>query len=144
MKRANLSSKLCFLVAGLVVVGTAAPSFAQSSGEDIIVTGRYGQIPDNAQSLSQSVSYADLDLSTGNGRQEFRHRLSLTSRYLCGKLGESDDTMGAIPSCRTAAYDDAMKRAGTVEEHFAPRGTTWVASAAWSAPYPSTWSTTYP
>jgi hypothetical protein len=70
--------------------------------------------------------------------------LSLTSRYLCDKLGESDDTLGAIPSCRNAAYDDAMKRAGTIEEHFAPRGTTWVARTAWQSPYPATWTTTYP
>src|ERR1700722_659133 len=81
MKRANINSRLYLLIAGMVMLGTAAPSFAQLADEDIVVTGRYGPIPDSAQSLSQSVSYADLDLSTIADRQVLRHRLSLTSRY---------------------------------------------------------------
>jgi UrcA family protein len=144
MKRANMHSRLYLLIAGMVMLGTAAPSLAQLADEDIVVTGRYGPIPDSAQSLSQSVSYADLDLSTIADRQVLRHRLSLTSRYLCNKLGETDSSPGITPSCRDATYKDAINRVGTIEEHFAPRGTTWVASAAWTAPYPATWATTYP
>jgi UrcA family protein len=120
-----------------------APAFAQSP-EEIIVTGRYGKVPDNVKSLSQSVSYADLDLSTSAGKQELRHRLNLTARYLCEKLGESDTATPPVPSCRDAAVKDAMDRVGTLEAHFAPRGTTWVAGPAWQAPYPADWSSRYP
>jgi UrcA family protein len=131
------------LLIGAALLGTAAPSFAQSD-EEIVVTGRYGRVPDNVQSLSQAVSYADLDLSTVGGRAEFRHRLRLTARFLCDKLGESDTATSVVPSCRDAAVSDAMKRAGTVEAHFAPRGTTWVASSPWTPPYPAAWVSQYP
>jgi UrcA family protein len=117
---------------------------AQTASEEITVTGRYGKVPDNTSSLSQAVSYADLDLSTKNGRDELRRRVSLTARFLCGKLGESETSDPIAPSCRDAATTDAMSRIGKLEEGFAPRGTTWVAPPAWSPPYPADWSTRYP
>lgn len=92
--------------------------------DDIVVTGRYGRVPDSVQSLSQPVSYADLDLSTKLGRDELRRRLRLTARYLCDRLGESDPSSSVVPSCRDAAVRDAMNRVGTIEQNFAPRGTT--------------------
>jgi UrcA family protein len=132
------------LIASAALIGMAAPAIAQSD-EEMVVTGRWhGTAPDSVQSLSQTVSYADLDLSTAGGRAEFRHRLRLTSRYLCGKLGESDSSDGVVPSCRDAAYSDAMQRAGTLEAHFAPRGTTWVSGPHWTAPYPEAWVSQYP
>jgi UrcA family protein len=132
------------LAAG-VALTAAVPAFAQPmSDEDITVIGRYGRAPDNVQTLSQAVSYADLDLSTRSGRDELRHRVNLTARYLCDKLGESDSSSGIVPSCRDGAVTDAMQRVGTLEEHFAPRGTAWVASAPWAPPYPSDWSHRYP
>ena len=106
--------------------------------------GRYGRVPDRVQSLSQTVSYADLDLSIPADRAEFRHRLNLTARYLCDKLGESDTSSSVVPTCRDAAVQDAMSRVGTVEEHFAPRGTTWTRRSRWNAPYPPDWNTRYP
>lgn len=127
---------------GLLFV-TAAASFAQPP-EEIIVTGRYGRVPDSVQSLSQSVSYADLDLSTKAGKDELRHRVSLTARYLCDKMGESSASTPITPSCRDAAVKDAMQRVGTVEEGFAPRGTTWVAGTRWQPPYPEDWAKRYP
>lgn len=111
--------------------------------EDITVTGRYGP-SSNVQSLSQVVSYADLDLSTKEGRDELHHRLNLTARYLCDKLGESDTSSAVVPSCRDAAVRDAMSRVGTIEAHFAPRGTTWTRPSPWSPPYPADWSQRYP
>ncbi|WP_022681498.1 UrcA family protein [Sphingobium bisphenolivorans] len=134
-------------VAGIALAGfmlaAAVPALAQSD-EEIIVMGRYGQVPSNVQSLSQAVSYADLDLSTAAGRAELRHRVSLTARYLCGRLGESDSASPVAPSCRDAATKDAMTRVGTVEEGFAPRGTAWAPKSRWQAPYPADWSTRYP
>jgi hypothetical protein len=48
------------------------------------------------------------------------------------------------PSCEDAAVKNAMARAGTIEEGFAPRGTTWVTSSRWQAPYPAEWCNRYP
>jgi UrcA family protein len=140
MRNTYISSKVLWLMAG--ILGAAAPGFAQTV-EEVIVTGR-GQVPDNVKSLTQSVSYADLDLSTDAGKRELRHRVSLTARYLCDKLGESASSTGAVPSCRDAAVKDAMSRVGTLEAQAAPRGTTWVAGPAWKAPYPEAWVKTYP
>lgn len=131
------------LAAG-VALTAAVPVFAQASSEEITVMGRYGRVPDSVRSLSQAVSYADLDLSTKAGRDELRRRVNLTARYLCERLGETDTSSAVVPSCRDGAVRDAMQRVGTVEQGFAPRGTTWVASAPWAPPYPAEWVKRYP
>lgn len=133
----------------LAAIGLATSTFAvsasaQSGPEEITVTGRYGRVPENVQSVSQAVSYADLDLSTKAGRDELRHRVNLTARFLCDKLGESSTGDAVAPSCRQAATKDALDRIGTIEQSSAPRGTAWVRPPAWSAPYPTEWSTRYP
>ena len=132
-------------LAGACAMALPLPVHAQTADEEITVMGRYGRVPDSVQSLSQAVSYADLDLSTKAGRDILRHRVNLTARYLCDKLGESDTgSTGPIPSCRDAAVKDALDRVGTIEAHFAPRGSTWVAGTAWAPPYPADWDTRYP
>ena len=136
-------SKLTLALGAGLLVAAAAPSFAQSS-EEIVVSGRYGKVPDAVQSLSIPVSYSDLDLSTQAGRDILRHRLNLTARFLCNKLGESDTPDPIAPTCREAAVKDAMARVGTVEQGFAPRGTSWVAPSSWTAPYPADWDSRYP
>jgi UrcA family protein len=140
--RKSIISGSVLILSGLLFANSGV-SLAQNS-EDITVTGRYGRVPDSVQSLSQAVSYADLDLSTKAGKDELRHRVALTARYLCGRLGESDSASPVAPSCRDAALKDAMARVGTVEEGFAPRGTSWVAGTRWQAPYPEDWYTKYP
>jgi UrcA family protein len=127
-----------------VAVGIAAPLAAQSAPEEIVVTGRSGTVPDSVRSLSQAVSYADLDLSTDAGKKEIRHRIELTARFLCDKLGAPTGSVGVAPPCRQDAAGDAMRRLGTVEENFAPRGTTWARGPAWQPPYPANWATLYP
>jgi UrcA family protein len=112
----------------------------QDQQEDIIVEGRWGRLPDDVDSLSQRVSYADLDLRFAEDRRELRHRVDLTARYLCDRLGEDDNSSSVVPSCREAAVRDAMRRVGTVQAHWAPRGTAWVRPPAWQAPYPDTWN----
>ena len=140
--RKSIISGSVLILSGMLFANSGV-SLAQNS-EDITVTGRYGRVPDSVQSLSQAVSYADLDLSTKAGKDELRHRVALTARYLCGRLGESDSASPVAPSCRDAALKDAMARVGTVEEGFAPRGTSWVAGTRWQAPYPEDWYTKYP
>lgn len=130
------------LAGAAFAMGTMA--FAQPAPEEIIVTGKYGKVPDNVQSLSQTVSYADLDISTEAGKDILRQRVRLTARWLCDKLGEPDVATPPVPSCRDAAVRDAMARVGTLEANSAPRGTTWVAGTPWTPPYPPDWAQKYP
>lgn len=140
--------KISKLIAGAALLPAFAlipqVAGAQAAPEEIVVTGNLGTVPDSVRSLSQSVSYADLDLSTAAGRAEMRHRVNLTARFLCDKLGEGGSSASVVPSCRDAAVRDAMSRLGTVEASFAPRSTTWVRPQAWSAPYPPDWTKRYP
>ena len=131
-------------LAGAVTVSGVTPAAAQPTVEELTVTGRYGRVPESVQSLSQAISYADLDLSTEAGKREFRRRINLTARYLCEKMGETSTGDTVVPSCRDAAARDALARAGTLEAGFAPRGTTWVAGPAWQPPYPAEWAKKYP
>lgn len=128
-------------LAALALAGASAaiPALAQPADEDITVTGRFGSDA-QAQSLSQAVSYADLDLSLKADRDTLRQRVSLTARYLCHRLGETDNGPPIVPSCETGAVRDAMARVGTVEAGFAPRGTKWVRPAPWRSPYPEEWA----
>lgn len=106
--------------------------------EEIIVEGRHGRLPADVETVSQRVSYADLDLYYAEDRKELRRRVSLTARDLCERLGES--SYGSIgPSCRDAATRDALRRVGTVAEGWAPRGTAWIAPPRWRGARPAAW-----
>ncbi len=138
------SSPIKHLAIAIGALGLPSAAIAQGVPEEIVVTGSYGRVPDSVRSLSQSVSYADLDLSTKAGRDEMRHRVNLTARFLCDKLGSSEAADALAPSCRQAAVRDAIDRLGTLEQNSAPRGTTWVRPPAWAPPYPADWTTRYP
>jgi UrcA family protein len=128
-------------LAQTVVAQPVVPVVAAPAPEQIVIVGHYGRVPDNADSASTAVGYGDLDLSVPADRDILRHRISLTARYLCDKLGESDIGPG---SCRDAATRDALQRVGTIWEHAAPRGTAWVRPPAWVPPYPVAWVNQYP
>lgn len=130
---------------GLAIAAVPTAALAQAAApEEITVTGRYGTVPSSVQSLSQTVSYADLDIGTEAGRKVLRQRVSLTARYLCDKLGEPRVATPPAPACRDAATKDALARVETAKAWTAPRGTTWVRGPAWTAPYPADWPTRYP
>jgi UrcA family protein len=124
------------------VVVQPAPVAVPPAPEEIVIVGHYGrQLPDNVDSASMAISYADLDLSFPEDRRVLRQRIALTARFLCDKLGETDTGPG---TCRDEATRDALRRVGTIEEHFAPRGTAWVRPAPWTPPYPVVWVQQYP
>lgn len=130
MSRSRLSTIACGLLAGGMLMGAAAPVLAQDydpdSQDDIVVQGRWGRVPDDAESLSQRVSYADLDLRYADDRRELRHRIEASARYLCNQLGEDESYASSVTrSCREAAVRDAMARVGTIEADYAPGGTAW-------------------
>ena len=130
-----------FLASAAPVLAQPVPVVVQPAPEEIVIMGHYGRVPDNVDSLSMTVGYADLDLSYPGDRRILRQRISLTARYLCDKLGESDTGPG---SCRDEATHDALRRVGTIEAHFAPRGTAWARPPAWTPPYPVVWVQQYP
>ena len=123
------------------VVIQPAPVVVQPAPEDIVIVGHYRRVRDNVDSLSMTVGYADLDLSYPGDRQILRQRIALTARFLCDRLGESDTGPG---SCPDTATQDALRRVGTIEAHFAPRGTAWVRPQPWTPPYPVVWVQQYP
>jgi UrcA family protein len=138
MKTVFSYPKVLCAIAGMAFLGAAAPVHADVV-EEVIVEGHQGKLSESVKRASTAVSYADLDLSTREGREELRHRVSLTARYLCEKLGETDTSSGVVPSCRDAAVRDTMRRVGTIEANAVPRGSAWVPPPPWAAPYPAAW-----
>jgi UrcA family protein len=64
--------------------------------------------PDGPSRLSQRVSYADLDLTTYQGRDVLDLRIRDTAHRLCRDLGEGSDVSGPLlPSCQDQAYREA-------------------------------------
>lgn len=119
----------------------AQPAPPPPPADEIVIVGHYGKLPDSVQSASLAVGYGDLDLSNPADRDVLRHRIALTARYLCDRLGEPDTGPG---SCRDEATRDGLSRVGTIWEHAAPRGTAWVRPPAWTPPYPPAWVSQYP
>lgn len=144
MSLPNFSPALGWITLGAAALAPTPPLAAQPVPDQIVIVGHYGRVPDSVQNLSMVVSYADLDLTLPADRAILRHRISLTARFLCDKLGESDQPTMSGPSCREVATRDAMRRIGTIEAHFAPRGTAWVRPPAWMPPYPEAWVSQYP
>ena len=139
MQRLPLTFSMRLLLAGAVLASVAGPATAQvyapspyddrapvyrggpAEQDDIVIYGRRGRVPDDAEAVSQRVNYADLDLYYPEDRRELRRRISLTARDLCERLGESDTAGSVFPSCRDTAVRDALRRVGTIEAHWVPR-----------------------
>ena len=101
---------LATLTAAAALIG--APALAQNLDE-LTVTGHGPR----AQSLSEAVSYADLDLTQRADRMRLERRVSDTATRLCDELHQdpaSHHNMGA--SCKDVAIRDAM---GQVRQAFA-------------------------
>lgn len=87
---------------------TAAPAFAQDVDELVI----YGPDRDgDVTTLSETVSYADLDLTFASDRDELRHRIVATARDVCRRLGEDPTARSGISrSCQDDAVRGAMSQ----------------------------------
>ena len=99
-----------FSAALVAALGTASVPASSQTVDELVVMGRVG--PDGEpRSLSQPVSFRDLDLRSSWGRDELSRRIKDTARSLCEQLGESGGAVGVTPSCRDAAIRDAMVEA---------------------------------
>jgi UrcA family protein len=91
-----------------------APAMAQTI-EELIVTGHINGA--HARSLSEPVSYADLDLTYYGDRQRLLNRVNDAARRLCTQLNqESRNPANMGRSCQDYAVRDAM---GQVRQAFA-------------------------
>lgn len=106
----------------------AAPAFAQTIDE-LIITGRLGP---NVTSLSERVSYADLDLTIPDHQETLKLRVRDTADRLCTLLGERDSgASGLLPTCKQDAVRDAMKQVRFAIANAQPRyGAPYAGAAA--------------
>lgn len=75
-------------------------------------SNRYSLSQPPRASVSEPVSYADLDLRTDWGAQELRRRIVATARDICGTLvGVYPYQMAQTQSCLEATVDDGMVKA---------------------------------
>lgn len=130
------ASRLALCCATLVAL--AAPAAAQydpyypiDPQSDILVEGRYGQVPDDAPSLSTVVHFADLDLRYDEDRRILRDRISYAARNLCRRLGDRPMTGSIVPSCQQRAVRDAWQRLGTRDQTLVPRNSAWLSDRGW-------------
>lgn len=109
------------VLAASVAAASAGAALAQATVGEVTVIGRYGEGL-NARSLSAPVSYGDLDLTTGAGREALRQRVKLTARDLCRQLGEADlGGTAAQPSCEQDAVNSAAAQERIAFEQAVPR-----------------------
>jgi UrcA family protein len=95
-----------------LAAGAASQASAQALDE-LTVTGHGPR----AQTLTDTVSYGDLDLTLRSDRMTLERRVSDTATRLCGELRQDAPThhnMGV--SCKDVAFRDAM---GQVRQAFA-------------------------
>jgi len=86
-------------------LAAAAPAFAQTV-EELTVTGRGARAP---QAITETVSYADLDLNYARDRAILRHRVNVTAGRICDRLNEPGRAAGNLGrSCQDIAVRDAM------------------------------------
>jgi len=139
MLKTPASRRLCAILAAAGFAMAGAPVLAQTV-EEVTVVGRIGP-EGEPQTLSRTVSYRDLDITTDAGQTELKRRINDTARDLCRQLGETGGSTGVVPSCEDAAVKDATAQ---MRRHVAaaqPRGPSWtpapLAAAAPPEPEPA-------
>jgi UrcA family protein len=99
-------------VAALSAGVLSAPATAQTTLQELTVTGtshRAGQPP---QRLVERVSFAGLDLTTPDGRKVLEARIRDSAQSICSKLGEAPASRTNLgTSCEEVSISDAMGRA---------------------------------
>jgi UrcA family protein len=101
MRHALRTNVILLAAAAAAALASLVPAVAQA-GPEVTVTGRYGVGP-QTRSLSETVSYADLDLSTSSGREALRQRVRRTAREVCSQL--SGRAAPATPMVRACVRD---------------------------------------
>lgn len=97
--------------AKLVLYGPARGPVREAADESAITfSARYGLAP-NMRTLSASVSYADLDLTTAADRDLLQERVRLMAHDLCRRLGENGlGPTAAAPSCEELVVNSSREQ----------------------------------
>ena len=99
---------LALTLAAAAGLAAAAPASAQTV-EELTVTGR--TLLNRPQSLSEVVSYADLNLSSARDRQVLVRRVNTTAGRICDRLNEAPPSAGNLGhSCQEVAVRNAMSQ----------------------------------
>jgi UrcA family protein len=95
-------------VAATGLVAAAAPAFAQAyyTVPEVVVTPERLGPDGRPETLSRTVSIADLDLRYDRDVREMQRRVRTTARQICEDLGERD----VIPSVERNCVNDAVRR----------------------------------
>lgn len=96
-------------LAAAALVG--APALAQSTLDELTVTGQYNPRNGPPETLSQRVSYADLDLTRAAGRDELNLRIRAAATDVCKRVGaEPTGFQNLSSSCEQIAQRGAMSQ----------------------------------
>jgi len=123
---------LALSLAAAAAFAAGAPAVAQTL-EELTVTGhalRY-----QPQSLSETVSYADLDLTSRRDRHRLAERVNMTAQRLCDRLNEPPPSPGNLGhSCEEIAIRDAMGQVRLAYADARARGGRAYAAGAYAFP----------
>jgi UrcA family protein len=93
----------------------AGPPAVAQTLDELTITGH--GLRSQPQSLSETVSYADLDLTSRRDRHRLAERVNVTAQRLCDRLNEPPPSPGNLGhSCQEIAVRDAM---GQVRQAYA-------------------------
>lgn len=106
-----------------IALGLAGLSFTPAFGQagDIVVSGPYAVLPDGRMISSQTISYADLDLTLSADRLELRQRISATARGVCNMLRRNSDYINLSSDCENGAISGALSQVRAAEGDWAVR-----------------------
>jgi UrcA family protein len=94
--------------AGLAGLAFAVPILAQTIDE-LVITGHSARA--RAETLSERVSYADLDLTQARDRGMLRQRVNAAAGRVCDQLGEARPAAGNLgQSCQEVAVRGASEQ----------------------------------
>lgn len=100
--RFRASGVVCAAAAAAGLAAVALPALAQPTVGEVVVIAPQGD------SLSEPVSYADLDLTTTTGRAVLHERIREAAADVCYRLQTDDRTGSSVaPGCVSDAVDRA-------------------------------------
>jgi UrcA family protein len=76
-----------------------------------VITSTAHDLRNRAQSISETVSYAGLDLNSPHDRNELLTRINVTAGHICDRLNEAAPSAANLGhSCQEVAVRDAMSQ----------------------------------
>jgi UrcA family protein len=103
----------------LAMVAAGVPAFSQEPAGEFTITAQGGG--PHERSLTASVYYRDLDLTTKGGRAVLRQRVRSTASELCHRLGDDNRSAAVAFVCEDEAVESAANFERAVIAQAMPR-----------------------